>query len=52
MMVVGNRVRVGGSERFWVGKYDGGGGLSEKVVFWQEIVDKAGGFGGLRFSVV
>ena len=51
-MVVGNRVRVGGSERFWVGKYGGGGGLSEKVVFWLEIVDKAGGFGGLRFLVV
>ena len=43
---------MGGSERFWVGKYDGGGGLSEKVVFWTEIVDKAGGFGGLRFLVV
>ena len=30
MTVVRNGVRMGGSERFWVGKYDGGGGLSEK----------------------
>ena len=52
MTVVGNRVRMGGSERFWVGKYDDGGGLSEKVVFWPEIIDKAGGFGGLQFLVV
>ena len=43
---------MGGSKRFWVGKYDGGGGLSEKVVFWPEIVDKAVGFGGLRFPAV
>ena len=50
--VVGNRARMGGSERFWVGKYDDGGGLSEKVVFWPEIIDKAGSFGGLRFPVV
>ena len=34
MTVVRNRVRMGGSERFWVGKYDGGGGLSEKVMFF------------------
>ena len=45
MMVVGNRARMGGSERFWVGEYDGGGGgLSEKVVFLPEIIDKSGGF--------
>ena len=50
--VVGNRARMGGFERFWTGEYDGGGCLSEKVVFWQEIVDKAGGFGGLWFPVV
>ena len=52
MTVVGNQVKMGGSERSWVGDYDGGSGLSEKVVFWPEIVDKAGGFGGLRFLVV
>lgn len=52
MTVVGNRVRMEGFERFWVGEYDSGGGLSEKVVFWIEIVDKAGGFGGLRFPAV
>ena len=44
MTVVENRGRMGGSERFWVGEYDDGGGLSEKVVFWSKIVDKVGGF--------
>ena len=48
-MVVGNRVRMGGSERFWVGEYDDGGGLSKKVVFWPEIVDKSGSFEGFGF---
>ena len=35
---------MGGSARFMVGKYDGGGGLSEKVVFSPEFGDKGGGF--------
>ena len=49
MMVVGKRARMGGSEIFWDGEYYGGGDLSEKVVFWQEIVDKAGDFEGFGF---
>ena len=43
---------MGGFERFWVGEYDGGGGgggLSEKMVFWSEIVDKADGHEGFGF---
>ena len=35
---------MGGSERFWVGEYGGGGGLSKKLVFWPEFGDKGGGF--------
>ncbi|KAK9209552.1 hypothetical protein WN944_001919 [Citrus x changshan-huyou] len=35
---------MGGSKRFWVGEYDGGGGLSKKLVFWPEFGDKGGDF--------
>ena len=28
---------MGGSERFWVGEYGGGGDLSKKLVFWKGI---------------
>ena len=40
---------MGGSERFRVGEYDGGGGLSEKLVFWPEFGDKADSFEGFGF---
>ena len=32
------------SKRFWVGEYDGSGGLFEKLVFWPKFEDKGGGF--------
>ena len=41
---------MGRSERFWVHEYDDGGRLSEKVVFWSEIVDKSNGFEGFGFG--
>ena len=44
MIVVENRVRMGGSIIFWVGEYDGGGGLSEKMVFCPEFGDKGDDF--------
>lgn len=42
--VVGIRARMDGSERFWVGEYNGGGGLPEKVVFWSKFGDKGCSF--------
>ena len=42
---------MGGFERFRVGEYGGGGGgLSEKLVFWPEFGDKADGFEGFGFQ--
>ena len=35
---------MGGSERFWVGEYDGSSGLSEKMVFWLKFGNKGGEF--------
>ena len=43
-MVVGKLDKDGWIERFMVGEYDGGGGLSEKLIFLPEIGDISSDF--------